>query len=141
MMDTAEKPRATFIFRYRPLGKYNCPSHETLNVNIIPAMLQAEGRTAFPPTLAPATVEPRITNKRARTDSPADDASDGQPSKRIKPEQSAVLYGSIDEIWQASMLLKPTFLHDQDLNIGLVDDELETLQVILTLIEIAMSAH
>lgn len=141
MMDTAEKPRATFIFRYRPLGKYICPLHQTLNANIIPAMLQAEGRTALPPTPTPAAVEPRITNKRARTDSPADDASDGQPSKRIKPEQSAVLYDSIDEIWQASMLLKPSFLHDQDLNVGLVDDELETLQVFLTLTVTAMSAH
>lgn len=92
-------------------------------------MLQAEGR------LSPVTpMDERQLRKRSRTDSPLADDSDSQPLKRVKSDPSTVLYDTIDDIWQASMLLKPAFLHDQDLNVGLVDEELETLKVASRLI-------
>ncbi|THH17602.1 hypothetical protein EUX98_g9095 [Antrodiella citrinella] len=107
MMDKPEKPRANFIFWYRPL-----------------AILQAEGILPLPLRL-----DDRQTRKRPRTDSPLANESDGQSSfKRMKPDPSGLVYGTMDEIWQASLLLKPAYLSDQDLNLELIDEELETLK-------------
>lgn len=88
------------------------------------AMLQAEG-------IIPCTQIPdvRQQRKRPRTESPLIESDGGHPSKRLKPEHSDIMYETIDDIWQASMLLKPAFLNDQDLNVGLMHEELETLKV------------
>jgi len=106
MMDKPEKPRAKFVFWYRPLS-----------------ILQAEG--ILPPV---HLGEDRQTRKRSRTDSPLADESDSQNPKRMKPNPSVLMYETMDDIWQASLLLKPAFLSDQDLNVGLMDEELETLK-------------
>lgn len=89
-------------------------------------MLQAEGML---PPMPVSVVDHRQQRKRNRTNSPLTNESDSQPSKRVKPDPNSDLYDTIDDIWQASLLLKPAFLNDQDLNLGLVDEELETLKV------------
>ncbi|TCD65216.1 hypothetical protein EIP91_002963 [Steccherinum ochraceum] len=106
MMDKPEQPRARFIYRYRPRS-----------------LLQAEG-------LIPHDYvdEDRNPRKRSRTQSPLTDESDSQDTKRYKHDQSPILYDSIEDIWSTSLLLKPAFLGDQDLNVGLVDEELESLR-------------
>lgn len=128
MMDKPEKPRAKFIFWYRPLGKYLRIQHisDHLTTNAI-AILQAEGILPLPLRL-----DDRQARKRPRTDSPSclSNQSDGQSSsKRMKPDPTGLVYGTMDDIWQASLLLKPAYLNDQDLNLELIDEELETLKV------------
>ncbi|KAH8084327.1 hypothetical protein BXZ70DRAFT_957724 [Cristinia sonorae] len=106
MMDKPEKPRAKFIFRYRPLS-----------------ILQAEG--ILP---SPQYTDDRQPRKRSRTVSPFTDESDRQHVKRLKADPQGVLYETVDDMWQAPLLLKPAFLNGQDLNVGFLDEELESLK-------------